>query len=568
MSDSAPVLSNDDDLVLRALGVLFDRQQFMRLAGVQFDGKRDLYNIFGYDRIVTANQYRDEYARGGIAKRIVEAFPKATWRGGIDLFEDEDPEVVTPFEQAWRDLEQKHHIWNTLQNADILAGLSTYSAILIGAPGDLSTELPKNAKLLYLAPFFGGGGPGDQGRSASTRTQSSDTDVTIETFDTDPTSERFGEVLIYRLRRTDLSSPLLSREVHWTRVIHVAEGALDNLVYGVPTLENIWNLLFDLEKVTGGGSESYFQRAKHSMNLNIQKDVSFTPAQLDDLKTKYEEFQHGITNVLPTRGMDVKLIEGAVANFSNAVDSILKQIAGSKGIPLRILTGSEMGSLASEQDADNFEAQVQDRRTGYAGPMIVRKIVDRLIEYGYLPTPKQYDVEWPVKERMDEAQKADLALKMVQVNATYQGEVFSEEEVRERSFGLKPAADIKSSETLSELQKADVSMKLALTNKAMGITIYTDDEIRDIAYGFKPLKDSEKVPIGAPERVSVTAPPDIGEETGLPIKQEGPQPAPAKPKGGAPGDSGAPNAEMLAALEAAVEADDLMAVGKLLGLTT
>lgn len=578
-SQLATFAASLNDKEMRALGVLLDRQLFMRMAGLQFDGRRDLYDIFGYDRIITAQQYRDEYARGGIAKRIVECFPKATWRGGIDLYEDEDPDVETEFEKVWKKLEKKHGIWNALQNVDILAGLSTYSVLLIGAPGKLEEELPKGNpdKLLYLQPFFGGGGPGDQGRSASTRTQANDTDVMIESFDVDPESRRFGDPLTYRIRRTDLASPMIARPVHWSRVIHVCEGALDNRVYGVPTLESVWNLLMDLEKITGGGSESFFQRAKHTLNVNIQKDAQFGQEDITALKAKLEEYQHNLTNIIPTREVDVKLIEAAVANFSNPVDTILKQIAGSKGIPMRILTGSEMGTLASEQDAENFDSQVHDRRTGHAEPNIARRLFDRLIEYGYLPTPEQYEVGWPVKESMDEIGKADLALKMTQVNKESQGVVFTFPEVRERSFGLKPLKDMASTDLLSESQKADIAYKLAQTNKAMGITVFTDDEIRKVTYGFDPLSDEEKVPIGAPERISVTAPPPLGED-GKPIPQIGPDgkpittpalaavpaAAPAKPK--SPVLKAATLSRTLKALEAAIEADDLQAIGKILDL--
>lgn len=510
----------------RMLSVLLDRQLYMRMAGLQFDGRRDLYDIFGYDRIVTSTQYRDEYARGGIAKRIVNAFPKATWRGGVELYEDEDPKKSTPFEEAWGELEKKHGIWNTLQNADILAGQSTYSVILIGAPGELDTELPKDTKLLYLQPFFGGGGPGDQGRSASTRTQASDADVTIQTFVTDASDERFGQPLTYRIRRTDLSAPMFARDVHYTRIIHICEGALDNNVYGVPTLEAVWNLLFDLEKITGGGAESYFQRAKHTLTVNADKDMSFAASDIAALKDKLEEYQHGITDIIATRGTEVKLLEGSTSQFGPNADAILKQIAGATGIPMRILVGSEMGTLASEQDAANFDSQVQDRRTGYAGPMIVRKLVDRLIEYGYLPTPKQYDIGWPVEENFDELGKADLATKMATVNSTFGGVIFTEDEIRSKAFDLDPLPNAESYEVLSESQKADIANKLSMANKAMGITVFTDDEIRKITYGFEPLSDSEKVPIGAPERISVTAPPPVGEDgTPIPQADEG-QPAP------------------------------------------
>ena len=85
---------------LRSLAdsVLLERIQWMRQAGITFGGARDEYEILGYDRIITNKQYRDEYARGGIAGRLVDVFPNATWRGQVELIEDEDPEKITPFE--------------------------------------------------------------------------------------------------------------------------------------------------------------------------------------------------------------------------------------------------------------------------------------------------------------------------------------------------------------------------------------------------------------------------------------------------------------------------------------
>jgi len=505
------------DIQLRALSVWLERQTFMRMAGMQYDGRRDLYAIFGYDRVVTSQQYRDEYARGGIAKRIVDAYPKATWRGGVELYEDEDPEVETPFEKAWESLEKRLGVWNELQNADILAGQSTYSAILIGAKGaPLEEELPRGKgpdDLLYLQPFFGGGGPGNQASSPSSRMQASAEDVTIEEFDLDPESPRFGEPKSYRIRRTDIASPMLARPVHWSRVIHVCEGALDNNVYGVPTLEAVWNLLFDLEKITGGGSESAFQRAKHSLHADIDKDMTFGDDQLAELKKNLEEYQHGVTNLIPTQGVGVSLLESKVADFGGNADAIMKQIAGTTAIPMRILTGSEMGSLASEQDATNFDNQVQDRRTGYAGPKIVRKLVDRLVAYGYLPAPEKYEVGWPEEEE-------------------------------------------------TENEKADYAVKLATVNKTQGEVVVTNDEIREMAFGREPLTDDEKKPVG-----SAQAPGQDGAQGA----QGGPGGAKGEPAAGKPGPRAvaqpraAQDADWVRVLEAAIRAGDRETIDRVLG---
>ena len=414
--------------------VILERYRFARQAGLTFNDARDLYAALGYAREITIKDYRDRYARGGVAKRIVEAYPKATWRGGVELMEDENPKVTTKFEETWEELEKRLKIWSVLFRADVLAGLSTYSVILIGAPGDFSQELPKGKpeQLLYLTPFCGGGGPAITGESSLY------VDATIQTFETNANSPRFGLPTTYQLRRMDVHSPELQKPVHWSRIIHIAEGCLDNDVYGVPVLENIWNLLDDLEKVTGGGAEAFWLRANQGLNLNLDKDVELTPEAASKLTAEVDEYRHNISRILKTRGMEVQTLGSDVANFSNPADAILTQIAGSKGIPKRILMGSEMGQLASGQDADNWATQVQDRRTGYAAPSIVQPLVDRLIDYGYLPKPKQYEVVWPVIESLTELERAQGASSWASTNSTQGSIVFLPEEIRDHWYGLEP----------------------------------------------------------------------------------------------------------------------------------
>ena len=460
---------------LRALAnnVLLERLQFMRQAGISFGGARDLYEVLGYDRLITTKQYRDEYARGGIAKRIVEAFPKATWRGGVEVYEDDDPDVSTEFEKVWeKHLVKRLNVWSTLLRADILAGLSTYSVILIGAAGDLSTPLPKGRPegLLYLQPFCGGGGPANNSRQQTT---AMDADAMVFEYDTDSNSPRFGEPLSYQLRRVDVASAMLQRPVHWSRIIHVAEGCLDDNVYGQPTLENVWNLLMDLQKVTGGGAEAFWLRANQGLHLDVDKDMSLPDAQnaIASLKEQAELYKHQMTRWLRTRGVSVETIGSDVANFNQPAEAILTQIAGSKGIPMRILTGSERGELASSQDASNFMSQVQDRQTQYAGPMIVRRLASRLIEYGYLPTPKQYEVGWATVETMTEKEKAEGAKQWATTNQAAGEVVYTVSEIREHWHDMEPLTDEQKQEIADEAAE-----KIKQAQEAMAASQPTVDD--------------------------------------------------------------------------------------------
>jgi len=148
-----------------AASALMSRMRWANMAGITFGGMRDLYQILGYRRTLGYWDYRDRYARDGVAKAVVDAYPCATWRGGVEVYEDEDPTTDTVFEKAFKVLDAQlsaqtgSGFWQTCQQVDILAGLSTYAVLLIGVSGgsNLIEELPKGERLLFMKPFSGGG---------------------------------------------------------------------------------------------------------------------------------------------------------------------------------------------------------------------------------------------------------------------------------------------------------------------------------------------------------------------------------------------------------------------------
>ena len=79
------------------------------------------------------------------------------------------------------------------------------------------------------------------------------------------------------------ASQIMKREtiqVHYTRVIHVAEGLLENDVLGTPRLEPIVNRLIDLEKIVGGGSEIFFLNARGGIHMNQQPETKLANTDL------------------------------------------------------------------------------------------------------------------------------------------------------------------------------------------------------------------------------------------------------------------------------------------------
>lgn len=421
-----------------ASNALLSRAKWMSEAGLTFEGKRDLYTVLGYKKVLTLQDFRDRYERGGIAARIVEVLPNATWRGQGEIYEDEDVDKKTAFEKAWDELNKRLGIWSIFRRADILAGLGRYSVILLGAPGNLEDPLEKLKpdQLMYLQPF-------------------AEEDALITKFNTDMNDPRYGQPELYNLRRSNASAfgrVDFLRSVHWTRCIHIADGLLDDPLYGTPRLRAVWNYLDDLDKVSGGGAEAYWKRADQGLQIDIQPDTKFLEEDKEKLREQVEEYIHGLRRVLQTRGVNINTLGSDVAAM-NTIDPILSLIASTIGVPQRILMGSERGELASSQDKTNFDDTVSDRRTSYAEPVVARQFVNRLIELGTLPTPKEYFVGWPDIDDMNDSQKADMAQKWAALNGAMGETVVKPNEIRDNVLGLPPFTEEELAEMEAEKQE-------------------------------------------------------------------------------------------------------------------
>jgi hypothetical protein len=403
---------------------LVSRAILAAAAGTTFGGKRNWNEALGYAPSATLKtaDYRERYDRDSMAGRVVDAFPDATWRGtGGEILEDEDPETITKFEQAWMDLAQRLHVWSFFRRADVLAGLGRFSVVLIGAPGDLQSPLTRvSAEQIAFLSTYG------------------EEDVEIKTWENDANNPRFGFPVLYSFKRLTGDSKQVAKDVHWTRVIHVADGLLDDNVFGQPRLKRVWNDLDDLMKVKGGGSEAFWIRANQGLQFDIDKDLKPDPKEKEAMKDEVDEYVNNQRRIIRTRGVTVNTLGSDVADFSNNASTIHASISAGCKVPLRILLGSERGELASTQDRDNWTERVQDRRDDYAGPLVVRQLVDRFILVGALPKPTQYDVHWPAVNDLTDEQKVNIAAKYAEINQKAGETVITANEIRDWALGRDP----------------------------------------------------------------------------------------------------------------------------------
>ena len=370
--------------------------------GKSYGTDRDIYTALGYNKNPVFDDYYARYERQDVAGRIIDAPVEATWKEDPQIIETEGPED-TEFEKAWKALAKQRHIFHYLARADKVAGIGEYGILLLGFDdgGDTRDPVEDASTLLYMRPY----------------TQNN---AEINEWEEDPTNERYGLPKIYQLQAsTAQKDGTKSIEAHWSRVIHLAEGLLENDVYGKPKLRIVLNRLQDLDLISGGSAEMFWRGAFPGMAFKLDEDATIEGQDKSALEDEIENYVHDLKRYMRIQGLDIQQLSIQVADPKNHFDLLISLISAATGIPKRILTGSERGELASSQDEKNWASRIDERRKNYIGPMVLRIFIQRLIDVGVLPEPKEFEIEWSDLFAIGEKDKSDIAKIKAETLAAY-----------------------------------------------------------------------------------------------------------------------------------------------------
>ncbi|KKL08247.1 hypothetical protein LCGC14_2577770, partial [marine sediment metagenome] len=416
---------------------LLSRFSLSRMLGKAFGGKRDYYEVYGYPKDLTFEDFLAKYRRQDIAKRIVNAPPAGTWRSH-PIFKD----AGNKFDTKWGELVRNHSLWYQFERMDRLAGIGRFGVALLGF--DDSTDFTQEAKtakqLLYIQPFTESG-------------------VKIKALEQNVSSSRFGLPTMYEIDVIDPANILLASRfatsgvksktlnVHWSRTIHIAENPLEDQIVGTSRLEEVFNLLEDLMKIAGGSAETYWLAGNRGMQVDVDKDMDLDSDDTKALSDELEEYMHELRRFIRTRGVKIHPLGGDVADPRSAFDVVIALISGATGIPRRILIGSEAGHLASEQDRANWADRLEERQQDFAEPQILFPFIDRCVSANVLPKPNEkMTVEWPstftltpLENAQRMAQKARAAINFSRQDQ-FSAPVMTLPEIRE-ALDLPPEPD-------------------------------------------------------------------------------------------------------------------------------
>ncbi|MFB6290130.1 MAG: anti-CBASS protein Acb1 family protein [Candidatus Bipolaricaulia bacterium] len=418
-----------------------DRHRLVNPGG-QYSGNRDIYDVLGYPDDLDPIDFWNKYQRQDLARRVVSAPADKTWGRQPTITEKGSGKEETEFEKEFDRLAKKLKLWHYLKRADRLSGVGKFGILLIGFAGEKDLEEPVGGELngiedvIFLQPYH-------------------ELSVEIKSTVEDPGNPRFGLPEMYKVEIDDSQT----EPVHWTRVIHLAEGLEENDVYGTPRLRPVYNRFMDLQKIVGGSAETFWRTADRGIHLRADAEHDYDTDTLSEVEEKAEEYYHNLRKVIQTKGVDIESLGSDVAEPNNIYDIILQTIGGGVNPPMpqRIMTGTEAGELASSQDEANWLGGIADRQKHYAGPFVLRPFIDRLQDLGALPKV-EYEIEWPSLFELTDLEKAEkhkmIAQAMKAVTAGMPSEDFTQQERRE-ALGFEGEKPDEGSPEANEMPELD-----------------------------------------------------------------------------------------------------------------
>jgi hypothetical protein len=395
-------MSNEEsDVSISSLRILADELMTTRIAmmrglGMSYNGRRDLYEACGYPKVLVHQNFYDRFCRGDIGARIVTAYPDACWKVSPSIYDVRDSDTgQSEFEKAVSSLFRRVNMLFYLKKVDILAGLGRYATLFLGFDDtdDLTQPVKNGSKLMYVQAYR-------------------ETYSMITSLVHDVRDPRYGKPDFYSIvfatgfqsgagRTSGMGAPngpgtqnqgsggVVEGRVHWSRVLHVAEGCIDGDIFGRARMEDVWNRLQDIETIASGSGEMFWRGGFPGTLFSADKDARFTPEDKTMFDESMKDYANGMQRYIRAKGITAQQLTPAIASPLNHIQANLWLISATKGIPYRILTGSEQGELAGSQDTDNWHGRIDARREDWCIPVVLRPLINRLVEVGALPTPKQ-----------------------------------------------------------------------------------------------------------------------------------------------------------------------------------
>lgn len=385
---------------------------------------RDINQDCGYEDNISLQTYLELDRREGIASRIIDVLPEESWSTEPDIYEIKDNRY-TSYEKAYAALTEEHNLLSYFHRIDRESGVGSYGLMFFGL--DDGEDLFKPVRGVGLNGKTDGK---PQGFNLNYIRIYNQGHCRILKWDTDIESVRYGLPLMYAIKMGDMSvsqnadaaaPPTKETQVHWTRVLHVADNCKSSEVIGTPRLERVYNRVMDIRKILSGSAEMFWKGAFPGYSFETDPALG-GDVELDkeSMRKEFEEYANGLKRYLALKGMTTKSLSPQVASPHEHFMAQINTIAISLGVPTRVFLGSEEAKMAATQDSKTWNRRLGLRQRRHINPNILKPFNDRMQAYGVLPIPnKKITTEWPDLNTPTDEDRANIASKRTDALVKY-----------------------------------------------------------------------------------------------------------------------------------------------------
>jgi len=208
--------------------------------------------------------------------------------------------------------------------------------------------------------------------------------------------------------------------VHWTRVLHLAENCVDSPIYGEPRLRAVIENVLNITLILKGSPHMYMRGGFPGYAFEAEPDVVITEADQTAMKAQIEDYVSSMQRFLTLQGVTAKSLDVQIADPDPFIKVQVGAISAHTGIPGRMLSGSEMGHLASTADKMTWEDRVHDRQETELTPDFILPLIDRLQMLGILPpTTDEIVVTWNRVDSASQKERAEVSKIKAEALAKY-----------------------------------------------------------------------------------------------------------------------------------------------------
>jgi hypothetical protein len=377
------------------------------------DTKHDKsWKDYGYPYQIDFFMHWNMFRRNGYAFAGATIPVEMCWltRPWVQQNNREDDDKETAYELAFKEMAQRLNLWKVFRDADLMQRIGRYSGLMWVIADGLTPDQPVKGsmsinKVVGVKPFYEG-------------------QLEPSEWEQNRASPRYGLPTRYMLNEggTGNRDPYAQSTgtVHHSRITILTEDALGSDIYGIPCNEPGFNALLNLQKIQGAGGEGFWRQAAQRFVLEASGDTTeqeFNPEELTALSEMISEMFAGLDKIPAIGNYKIVPLNTTISNPKEFLEANLSEYSASlKGIPRKLISGTQTGVKAADEDTQGFMRLMQSRRENPLTEM-GQRIIDWIATYTTLRPPQGGAcLKWDDLTAPTQMDRLDLSLKMIMIN--------------------------------------------------------------------------------------------------------------------------------------------------------